>query len=103
MLVVNMERCAFWLLIGLVMFINACDKRKSMSNDKKLDSLFLGISMGMEKKAFYDYCWQKNKEKIFKHGPTNQSVEYRLATELMTPVSRKAVNGAKGFARVIAL
>jgi hypothetical protein len=86
MLVVNMERCAFWLLIGLVMFINACDKRKSMSNDKKLDSLFLGISMGMEKKAFYDYCWQKNKEKIFKHGPTNQSVEYRLATELSSPV-----------------
>lgn len=45
---------------------------------KNTDSLFLGISLGMGKKQFYDYCWQKNKEKIFTHGPANQEVEYML-------------------------
>lgn len=55
-------------------------------SDKDLDSLFLGISMGMDKKAFYDYCWEMNRQRIFTHGPTNQSVEYRLATELKSPV-----------------
>ena len=42
--------------------------------------------MGMEKKAFYDYCWEMNRLKVFKHGTTNQSVEYVLATELKSPV-----------------
>lgn len=76
------------LLIVLVAWIPvlfiSCGERKS--SEKKLDSLFLGISMGMEKKAFYDYCWEMNRQKVFIHGPTNQSVEYRLATELKSPV-----------------
>ncbi len=77
-------------LLCLTVFLVSCDGRKfsiSSSDEKKLDSLFLGISMGMDKKAFYDYCWEKNREKIFRHGPTNQSVEYTLATELNSPVS----------------
>jgi hypothetical protein len=42
------------------------------------DSLFLGIYFGMDRKEFYNYCWEMNKQKKFTHGPTNQSVEYRL-------------------------
>lgn len=45
---------------------------------KNTDTLFMGISLGMGKKEFYDYCWKKNQEKIFTHGPANQEVEYRL-------------------------
>ena len=66
-----------------VLFIS-CGEMKS--SEKKLDSLFLGVSMGMEKKAFYDYCWEKNRQRVFTHGPANQSVEYKLATELTSPV-----------------
>ena len=69
-----------WIPVLLI----SCGERKS--SEKKLDSLFLGVSMGMEKKAFYDYCWEMNRQKVFKHGPANQSVEYRLATELKSPV-----------------
>lgn len=55
---------------------------------KSTDSLFLGFSFGMERKAFFDYCWEMNRKKIFTHGPTNQNVEYRLL-ELNAPVSMR--------------
>ena len=76
-------------LLCLTVFLFSCDGRRSSikTDDKNLDSLFLGISFGMEKDAFYDYCWKKNRDKIFRHGPTNQSVEYTLATEFDHPVS----------------
>lgn len=77
------------LLLSLIVLLVSCDggKFSSSSDAKKLDSLFLGISMGMDKKAFYDYCWEKNRDKIFRHGPTNQSVEYTMLTELNSPVN----------------
>ncbi len=76
-------------LVCLTLLLNACDGKKfsgASTDQKKLDSLFLGISMGMEQKAFYDYCWEMNNKKIFRHGPTNQSVEYTLTDELTSPV-----------------
>lgn len=82
------------LLIGLMawltVFMISCNGRNFFDHSlekRKNDSLFLGISLGMEKKAFYDYCWEMNRKKVFKHGPTNQSVQYKLATELNSPVS----------------
>jgi len=77
------------ILIATVMCFASCDGSltRKAAEEKKLDSLFLGISMGMEKKAFYDYCWKMNNEKIFSHGPTNQSVEYVLKSELDRPVT----------------
>ncbi len=75
------------IAIGFLVFcaavlIAACDSRLLNSNDEeKYDSLFLGISLGMEKKAFYDHCWEYNRKQIFTHGPTNQNVEYRLEGE----------------------
>lgn len=71
----------------LAMFLGSCDNRKFGSDDeKKIDSLFLGVSFGMEKKPFFDYCWEMNRQKVFTHGPTNQSVQYKLETELDKPV-----------------
>lgn len=78
-----------FILIGLATLLVSCDGKLSRkgTDEKKLDSLFLGISMGMDKKAFYDYCWKMNNEKIFTHGPTNQSVEYMLKSEFDKPVA----------------
>ena len=76
------------LFVCLAISMTCCNnKRFGLSDEKKYDSLFLGISMGMERKAFYDYCWEMNRKKIFRHGPTNQSVEYKLPSELGDPVS----------------
>jgi len=77
-----------FLLSGIASFLISCNgSERKANNEKKLDSLFLGISMGMDKKEFYDYCWKMNKDKIFTHGPTNQSVEYMLKSELDKPVA----------------
>lgn len=68
----------------------SCEKFRGMAEgDKKTDSLFLGFSLGMEQKAFYDYCWEQNKKKVFTHGPSNQSVEYKLVNELANPVAMR--------------
>ena len=68
----------------------SCEKSSGISSDKKnTDSLFLGISLGMERKAFYDYCWKLNKSKVFTHGPSNQNVEYKLAEGLRDPVAMR--------------
>jgi hypothetical protein len=79
----------FAVLASLGIYLTACNDRKSttITDKKKIDSLFLGISMGMERKEFYDYCWKMNSQQIFNHGPTSQSVEYRLLDELKSPVS----------------
>ena len=76
------------LWLGLVIF-SACNGKLDRKNESKYDSLFLGISLGMGKKEFYDHCWEYNRRKIFTHGPTNQNVEYRLATELNSPVTMR--------------
>lgn len=55
----------------------------------KNDSLFLGFSLGMGRQAFFDYCWEQNKKKNFKHGPGNRSVEYRLVDVLDQPVAMR--------------
>lgn len=65
----------------------SCDRDKWISSDEnKYDSLFLGIYLGMDKQAFYDHCWEMNKQKLVTHGPKNQEVEYLLKDELEQPV-----------------
>ena len=79
----------FYFVTGLWLSMISCDGKKSKwssSGDKNYDSLFLGISLGMEKTDFYDHCWEYNRKKIFTHSPTNQAVEYVLAKEFDQPV-----------------
>lgn len=68
--------------------LSACDRSgfKWRSADSQYDSLFLGISLRMDKKEFYDHCWEMNRKKLFTHGPKNQEVEYVLKDNLKTPV-----------------
>jgi hypothetical protein len=80
------------LFIGLILFsgmlLAACDGIRSNigSTARDYDSLFLGISLGMDKKAFYDHCWELNRQKVFSQGPQNQEVQYLLEHELDAPV-----------------
>lgn len=63
-----------------------CKGKSAFAKKENTDSLFLGISLGMEKKAFYDYCWQMNKEQKFTHGPANAEVEFRMTEGVKSPV-----------------
>lgn len=67
----------------------SCDTIAVSENKPNTDSLFLGISLGMERKAFFDYCWEQNKKKLFTHGPTNTNVEYKLVGETDHPVAMR--------------
>jgi hypothetical protein len=71
---------------GIVVLIASCDSSRWRTENQNYDSLFMGISLGMEKKAFYDHCWELNKQKVFTQGPKNQEVQYMLRTELASPV-----------------
>lgn len=85
----KMRRVLFFGLVVVVgVMVCSCDRGKlGWGSDRdKYDSLFLGISLGMDKKAFFDHCWELNRQKVFSHGPTNTSVEYRLEKELDAPV-----------------
>ncbi len=81
-----MRAFSFSVLVLLgASFLFSCDGRFTSSRKKNYDSLFLNIYLGMEQKAFYDYCWELNRQKVITHGPTNQNIEYHL-TELSNPV-----------------
>jgi len=86
-----MRQAVSGMFFGVLCFLLAdCGKFAGANeDDKKNDSLFLGISLGMERKAFYDYCWEQNKKKLFIHGPTNQNVQYQLLNELEEPVAMR--------------
>lgn len=76
----------FGVVIGYGIMMSSCTGKGSTSPKKNYDSLFLGMYLGMEKKAFYDHCWELNRLKVFTHGPTNTSVQFVLANELEHPV-----------------
>jgi hypothetical protein len=58
----------------------------SIGSSKKIDSLFLGIYLGMPAKEFYDRCWELNRQKLVVHGPTNQNVEYFMTDAIDHPI-----------------
>ncbi len=49
-----------------------------LASGEKNNDLFLGFYLGMPRQAFYDTCWQLNKEGKAKHGTANSSVAYPL-------------------------
>ena len=77
------------LIISCSVFLSCEHIADYTANDENTDSLFLGISLGMERQAFYDHCWEQNKKKLFMHGPSNQSVEYKIVDRFETPVSMR--------------
>jgi len=77
-------------LLSFAFLIFSCEQAARISaTNENVDSLFLGISLGMERQAFFDHCWEQNKKKLFTHGPTNQSVQYQLVDGFETPVAMR--------------
>lgn len=81
-----MKCVCYLLIVASVILSVGCGTSRKKAEEKKYDSLFLGFSLGMDRKAFYDLCWKYNSQKMLTHGPTNQNVEYRLVHELDSPV-----------------
>ena len=62
-------------------------KKSELAKGKRVDSLFFGIHLGMERKQFFAKCWELNKQGIFTDGSNNTSVLHKLNTELKHPAS----------------
>ncbi|MBL7873493.1 MAG: hypothetical protein JNM78_17875 [Cyclobacteriaceae bacterium] len=78
-----------WVLvfiIGLSVLMLSCNER-SRGPKMEYDSLFLGFTLGMERQAFFDHCWDYNKKEILIHGSANQTVQYQLNEVVSSPVS----------------
>lgn len=75
-------RSALSLLISVLLF--ACEsqyqkiERKELASGEINNELFLSLELGMDKRDFFETCWQLNKEGILTNGPTELSVEYSL-------------------------
>jgi hypothetical protein len=74
------------IVAGIAMAAGSCNSQKGEGGN--YDSLFLGISLGMQRKAFYDHCWDYNQKGLFIHSPTNQMVQYQIK-ELNSPVAMR--------------
>ncbi len=51
-------------------------EEKELASGKKVNDIFLGLELGMQKRDFFEACWQLNKEGKLTNGPTALSVEY---------------------------
>ena len=51
---------------------------KGKSDKKKVNDIFMGISLGMGNKEFYMHCWDMNKKGLFTDGSGNTAVKYKL-------------------------
>ena len=56
--------------------------KRELASGIRYDSLFMGISLGMTQKEFYDHCWKLNKDSVVKQGTSNMSVQYNIMEEL---------------------
>lgn len=61
---------------GEEMYHDLLEKEKS--RNKKVNDIFMGISLGMTSKDFYVHCWDMNKKGIFTDGSGNTAVKYKL-------------------------
>lgn len=72
------------ILVCLALLLFSCESDYQKMESKALESgeihndLFLGLELGMDKKSFYEVCWDLNKEGILSNGPTELSVEYNV-------------------------
>ena len=51
-------------------------EERELGSGKQVNELFLGLKLGMEKKDFFQTCWDLNKQGLLTNGPTELSVEY---------------------------
>lgn len=59
---------------------------RELASNKKVNDIFMGISLGMGSKDFYMHCWDMNKKGLFFDGAGNTAVKYKLAgNELKHP------------------
>jgi hypothetical protein len=58
---------------------------QELASGERHDSLFFGLSLGMDRKSFYSVCWELNKAGKMSQGSNNLSARYFLFEGLKAP------------------
>lgn len=76
---------SIWIVFLISIIFYGCNQSeyqkmlsRELARNVRYDSLFLGISFGMDAKEFYTHCWKLNKQGLIMQGPSNLSVQYEL-------------------------
>jgi hypothetical protein len=70
--------------LGIIILLSSCKSEyekvesRELASGKTVNELFLGLSLGMDKKQFYETCWDLNKEGVLSNGPGELSIEYAV-------------------------
>lgn len=79
------------LSISLVSCKSEYEKMESreLSSGKVENEIFLGLKLGMDKKTFYETCWDLNKKGLLSNGPGELSVEYSVVLPSGNPAKMR--------------
>lgn len=67
----------------LALFLFSCQSEyeklemKELASGKQVNELFLGLKLGMDRKSFFETCWDLNKQGKLSNGPSALSIEYK--------------------------
>lgn len=67
----------------LALFLFSCQseyqklEKKELGSGKTVNELFFGLELGMNRKAFFETCWELNKQGKLTNGPSELSIEYK--------------------------
>jgi len=80
----SLLKSASLFAVGTLILLFSCKSEyekvesRELASGKTVNELFLGLSLGMDKKAFYETCWDLNKKGVLTNGPGELSVEYAV-------------------------
>ncbi len=76
--------------MGLLLFAGCKSEyqqlvESELAKGTRVDTIFLGMTFGMTREAFYKHCWDMNRRGMFLNGPKNNTVEYDISRYLSHP------------------
>ncbi len=89
----NRKYFLFPFLLTISLFLFSCSPKskyertlkRELASGVRVDSLFMGLYLGMTDKDFYSHCWQLNRQGLIKQGSNNTTVQYITKNELRFP------------------
>jgi hypothetical protein len=78
----SLLRSAKLVIITALVLLSSCKSEyekvesRELASGKIVNEIFLGLELGMDKKKFYETCWDLNKEGVLTNGPGELSIEY---------------------------
>lgn len=79
----------------LILFLFSCQseyerlEKKELASGKQVKELFFGLKLGMDRKSFFETCWDLNKQGKLTNGPSALSIEYKAQMASGNPATMR--------------